>query len=273
MVELFHINNFYPEITVFLLPYNTDFQFINVADELANLRGVNVLSGPFTADELSGKKIFWFKGTIEDSFTQHIKREVDIYEVWVCRLYKKWIIFNGWTPNVVISNLKVYDKDTSEEYKSDLLMLLADKPYKITIVPRHPIPSPEKLEAVLAKLPKNMVLSNTMGKLENICSESNLTIMGKIFSDTADDRDHNPLEATINSNAIGRKMPFIPEPFIELYESGLMHTYNNFYDCLWDLENLILDSDLSEKLTWRENWIKKNRAKYLNKWLDLFTKS
>ena len=107
-----------------------------------------------------------------------------------------------------------------------------------------------------------------MGELESLHARANLTIMGRILS--ADglepDDDHNPIEATINSNAICGIIKEIPKPYEWLYEeSGLIHQCLTLEEVYEGVERWIRDPTIAEKLARKDEWIRSNRIRYLQK--------
>jgi len=118
------------------------------------------------------------------------------------------------------------------------------------------------------KIPRNIEFMNTMGELEDLHASASLTIMGRIFSNDGlkPDDDHNPIEATINSNTLCGIIKEVPESYKWLYEeSGLIHQCQSYEEVFSGIDKLIFDPDLPKKLEMRDEWIINNRTKYLRK--------
>lgn len=92
--------------------------------------------------------------------------------------------------------------------------------------------------------------------------------MGRILSadGLAPDDDHNPVEATINSNAICGIIKEIPKPYEWLYEeSGLIHQCSTLEEVYEGIGRWIRDPTIVEKLARKDDWIRSNRSRYLGK--------
>ncbi len=258
------------DFSIVVMPFNTDFNFINISESFKKFDNVRILN----KDDylVNWGKLFWFKWTILNSDDKLITDYIDIYEVGASRLYemnKKKL--NKSTPLIVVTNLKVKDKDISEEFHPDTIQVLWNLNANIIIIPRHPVTDKDYLHSILIQLPKNIEFSNTMWKVEEFCSKADLVIMWKIFSNTLDDRDHNPLEATISSNAISWFYKYIPEVFQEIYDIWLIKRLKTFYEINNSLIiDLINDSLLEKKLELKRNYILWNRETLLKKCLLLF---
>ncbi|MFZ4462035.1 MAG: hypothetical protein ACOYN2_06125 [Patescibacteria group bacterium] len=82
--------------------------------------------------------------------------------------------------DIVVSNVKIADKDPRREYDHRMWDQLAALPYSIAVVPRHPL-IPDQISK-LPKIPENVGIMNRMGVLRDLCAHTRLVIMGLIFS-------------------------------------------------------------------------------------------
>lgn len=243
---------------------NTDFYFINIKKILSKYRNITITKK--VNIENSQSQVFWFKWNVIHENDKYITDRIDIYEISTCdsKLIKRKPIFiKNQTPTIVVWNLKVNDKDINEECSPKTFDILWNLNYNVIIVPRHPI----KTLDYLVNLPSNIIFSNTMWKLRQIYSTANLTIMGKIFSNTKDDRDHNPLESTIQSNSISWIYSFTHKSYLPIYKSWLITKLKSFEEIPYVINDLIYDKYLSDKLERRNRRIEKNRKEYLNYFL------
>lgn len=171
-------------------------------------------------------------------------------------------------PRIVIGNIKI--KSPIEPFQAEIMNSLAVLPFEIIVVPRHPLTDDEFQHLIL---PKQIQFVNTIGQLEDSQASADLTIMGKIFSANGFELDdeHNPMEATINSNTIcSGIMNQVPSLYNWLYDhSGLIHKCYNYDDVFSSIEKLINDPNLSQKLTAKNSWVKQNRRLYLKKVKDI----
>ncbi len=254
---------------IVVMPFNTDFNFISVHESFKDFNNVKISN---KNDYLiSWHKLFWFKWNIFNLDDNLITDYIDIYKVSASRLYNINKKKKKKKPLIVVTNLKVKDKDISEEFHPDTINILWNLNANIIVIPRHPVTDKVYLNNILIQLPKNINFSNSMWKVEEFCSKADLVIMWKIFSNTLDDRDHNPLEATISSNAISWYYKYTPEVFQELYNIWLIKRLESFYEITNSLVNeLVKDSLLEKKLEFKRNYILLNRENLLKECLLLF---
>ncbi len=254
---------------IVVMPFNTDFNFISVHESFKDFNNVKISN---KNDYLiSWHKLFWFKWNIFNLDDNLITDYIDIYKVGASRLYNINKKNKNKKPLIVVTNLKVKDKDRSEEFHPDTINILWNLNANIIVIPRHPVTDKVYLNNILIQLPKNINFSNSMWKVEEFCSKADLVIMWKIFSNTLDDRDHNPLEATISSNAISWYYKYTPEVFQELYNIWLIKRLESFYEITNSLVNeLVKDSLLEKKLEFKRNYILLNRENLLKECLLLF---
>lgn len=246
---------------------NTDFNFCSIETSFQNYRNVSVIQNN-NPQKLSGMKIYGFKTDMNHPLDMYIHTLISCSETSACKLYNRSLArFPVESPRIVLGNVKI--KSPVEDFQGEIFSKLAQLPYQVVVVPRHPL-TKEEIQGV--EIPKKLELRNTMGELESLQASSQLTIMGRIFS--ADglkpDDDHNPLEATINSNAICGIIKEIPDAYRWLYgESGLMHQCSSFEKVFSQIDDLIFDPNLQEKLKSRDRWIMDNRQKYLKKVVEI----
>lgn len=240
---------------------NTDFSFYSIEKAFAGYANVSVIS----ADDckgISGMKIYSFKTDMTHQLDSHVHTFISCAEIAACRSYERMQTISGTeSPRIVLGNVKI--KAPAEDFQVKIFERLAGLPYHVIVVPRHPF-TEEEMKVV--KLPSNIEFRNTMGELEELQASANLTIMGRIFS--ADglkpDDDHNPLEATINSNTLCGIIKEIPSAYAWMYEkSGLVHQCESYEEVFAKIDALIFDPNLSEKLKQRKVWIQSNRKRYL----------
>lgn len=253
---------------IWIFPVNTDLLLFSPNDILKNFKNIQILN--ITSKNIPvDKKIYGFKANVTHEFDKCVESVVDLYEISTCKKYVAKNKINGLKkPNIIIGSVKI--KSPVEDYQVEIWEELSKLPHNIIIVPRHPFTSEELADV---RLPKKITLRNTMGELENLYAQAGLTIMGKILGITRLDRntrDHNPLEATTNSNTVSGIYNDIPSPYLEFYEkSGLVHRLHDWKDIFKNIESLINDPLLSDKLKRREEWIEKNRKKYLPRALEI----
>jgi hypothetical protein len=247
---------------IYIFHVNTDLILFSVEKRLNNYHNVKIVTN--NPEEIKfGTKIYGFKANITHEKEQMINSVVDLYEITACKYYvKKRMTIDLPRPNIVIGSVKI--KSPVEDFQIGIWDRLSELPYNVIAVPRHPL-NFEELDRL--SIPSKIILKNTMGELENFYAQADLTIMGKILGATRYDyntRDHNPLEATINSNTICGMYSDIPAPYVEFYKtSGLVHQFYDWKDIFNNIDALINDPLLPEKLKRRKKWIKKNRQKYL----------
>lgn len=241
-------------------PVNTDFDYYSI--ENAFEKYDNVVPINKTEEQLRKLRIFGFLTDKPHPFDKYVYRFISCAEINACRDYANNLMFNkSGVLNIVVGNIKV--KSPMEPFQSDIISKLSLLPYEVFIVPRHPL-SAEEISRI--EIPDNINFINTIGDLDRLQATANLTIMGRIFSAdglTPGD-DHNPLEATINSNTICGVIQPITEAYRWLYQkSGLVYQCVNYDEVFDNIERLINDPALSKKLERRNNWIQDNRKKYI----------
>jgi len=240
---------------------NTDFAFCSIEDAFAGYVNVSVIS----ADDckiISEMKIYSFKTDMTHQLDSHAHAFISCAEVAACRSHKRiQAVSCTESPCIVLGNVKI--KAPVEDFQVEIFERLANLPYHVVIVPRHPL---TEEEMKIVRLPDNLEFRNTMGELEDLQASASLTIMGRIFSvdGLKPDDDHNPLEATINSNTLCGIIKEIPEAYAWMYEkSGLVHQCKSYDEVFSKIDALIFDPSLAEKLQQREAWIQSNRRRYL----------
>lgn len=239
---------------------NTDFNFCSLQESFQNGWDVSVI----TAEDIrTGDAVFGFQTDMKHEYDQFVREFFDCSAVASCRLYRKSPLriqeVGGKT--VVIGNVKV--KSPIEGFQLAIFERLATLPYRIVVVPRHPL-SDADMEKVV--LPKGVEFHNTMGELESLYANAQLAVMGRIFcfEGLKPDDDHNPLEATINGHAICGINNKIPDAYRWLYESsGLLHPCSTYEQVFALIEELLEDGGIEEKLLRRQQWIESNCQRHL----------
>ena len=135
--------------------------------------------------------------------------------------------------------------------------------YSVAIVPRHPFPK-NFLENTY--IPKNITIFNEIGIVRELCAKTRLTIMWLMFSDCYWETEHNPFEATMNSNAITSSILNIEPYYQDFYDnSWLIHKVENFYQLQNIINELINDNNIPKKFQNREKWLESNKNRVLSK--------
>jgi hypothetical protein len=247
---------------IFMFPVNTDLLLFPPKIILKRYKNIKLINFD-PNDKLIDKKIYGFKANIAHKNDQNINSVIDLYEITTCKRHiAKNTIVGLKKPNIVIGSVKI--KSPVEDFQIEMWKKISQLPYNIIVVPRHPFTA-EELSNV--NIPKKINLRNTMGELEDLYAQADLTIMGKIFGITRYDyntRDHDVLESTINSNTICGMYSDIPLPYLEFYQkSGLVHRFYDWKDIFEHIDKLIKDPLLPGKIKKRVEWIEKNRKRYL----------
>jgi len=253
---------------IYLFPVNTDLLLFQPDKLLKKYKKIKIVN-PAASAIKNGSTISGFKAHIAHEKDCDINSIIDLYEITACKYYeKKNKTMNLPRPNIVVGSVKI--KSPVEDFQVEIWEKLSKLPYHVVVVPRHPFP---KEELTKVNIPPAIKFRNTMGELEDLYAQANLTIMGKLFGVTRYDyntRDHNPLEATISSNTICGMYSDIPKPYLEFYEhSGLTHRFYDWRDIFGHIDDLINDPLLPEKLKKRKEWIESNRRKYLPRALEV----
>lgn len=245
---------------ILIAPVNTDFNFCNLEQSFGQQRNVSVIK----ADQIQKKEVvFGFETDMKHDHDQLVTRFFNCSEIASCKMYRETPlrVNSEGVRTIVIGNVKV--KCPIEEFQLDIFKTLAELPYRIVVVPRHPLTKDEMDRLVL---PEGIDFRNSMGELEALYAAASLAVMGRLFcfEGLKPDDDHNPLEATVNGHAICGINNKIPEAYRWLYEcSGLLHrcsTYEQVFDLI---APMLEDEDVDEKLFARQQWILANRQKYL----------
>lgn len=143
--------------------------------------------------------------------------------------------------------------------------LLWKIPYSVAVVPRHPFPE-NFLENI--HIPKNITIFNQIGIIRELCAKTNL--MWLMFSNCHLETEHNPFEATINSNAITSSILKVDPHYWDFYDnSWLIHKIDDFHQIPNIIDELINDKNLHKKLQNREKWLESNKNIVLSKILKI----
>ncbi len=169
---------------------------------------------------------------------------------------------------VVVSNVKIGDKNPSLEHDIEMWSELAKFPVPVAVVPRHPC-APEKLKEL--PIPGNVTIINEVGILRGLCLRAKLVIMGLLFSPLDGQVDHNPLEATMASHALFNAKIAINEHYRYIYNNppGLLHPVSSYRDLWPQAEPYLSDSDLLKRLATRLHLISVRMATVLEKMYPL----
>jgi hypothetical protein len=250
---------------IYVIPYNSDLEILNTSSFLEEHLNVNIINW----SDWTWPNCIWFKTDISSKTKDGVSPEIDIYRLASC-INMLWSSSEK-KYDIVVSNVKINDKNSDKEYDSKMWDLLWKLPYTVAVVPRHPFP---KNFLHWIDIPKNVTIINKVWVLKELCKKTSLVVMWLIFSNTEWEMDHSPLEATINSNAISWSFGKIEDAYKDFYNNNwLIHKYNTFWDSIKDIPTLINDSNLKEKLEKKENRIKSNREEYLPKVLNILLKS
>ncbi len=245
---------------VFSSSVNTDFNFYSLSLAFAGEKSVSIIG----VHELQEKEtVCGFSTDMQHVHDQYVTHFFDCSAVVACRLYRRLPlkIPSIGRKTVVIGNVKV--KSPVEDFQIDVFRVISELPYRVVVVPRHPLTKDEMKRTFL---PKGIDFRNSMGELEGLYATADLGIMGRIFcaDGLQPNDDHNPLEATINAHAICGINNKIPEAYRWLYEnSDLVHQCETYEQVFGLIETLTDDRDVLEKLQKRQEWILENRHKYL----------
>ena len=249
---------------IYVTPFNSDLELFNVSKFLSKHKDINIIDWSKWIHE----KCIWFRTDISWKFENQVQSCIDVYKLATCTDMTMDTDLNQIeTFDIVVSNVKINDKKTEKEYNPKMWGMLWKLPYKIAVVPRHPIPN-NFLNWV--NIPNNITIINKVWVLRWLCAKTSLTVMWLIFSNPKWEMDHSPLEVTINSNTISWIYQKTEEAYKDFYNnSWLIHQYRDFHDSIEDIPNLINDEKLDEKLANKRKWIKNNRDIYLPKVLDI----
>jgi len=246
---------------------NTDFSFCGIEKAFSEYDNVTRFRTD-SVQQLSDIKIYGFKTDMNHSLDLYVDAFISCVEIATCKLHDELVnVSKNGVRKIVLGNIKI--NAPVEDFQVEIFDRLARLPYHVIVVPRHPLTT-EELGSI--SLPKEIDLRNTMGELESLQASADLTIMGRIFSKDGlkPDDDHNPLEATINSNSLCGVIKETPEAYKWLYSnSGLIHQCESYDEVFSKIDQLISDSELSLKLEARRKWILMNRKKYLSKVKDI----
>ena len=249
---------------VYTIPYNSDLRVYSASSRLSRYDGVNVINWEKGVDV----NCVWFRTDISWKFEDRVKSCIDVYQLATCMDMDFGIDLSKYDSfDIVVSNVKIKDKNPKKEYDSRMWEMLEKLPYSIAVVPRHPFPD-WFLKGI--EIPDNVTIINQIWQLKWLCAKTSLTVMGLIFSNPEWEMDHSPLEATLNSNAISWIYWEIEDAYKIFYASSwLVHQYGSFEESMGDISSLLVDPYLEDKLENKRKWIRNNRGLYLPKMLDI----
>lgn len=255
----FHLN-------VLALPVNSDFDHCSLETTFSDIPEVNVVKW-FDEAYLSRSRPYGFTTDKCHEWDGYMRMQFSSQEIASCKLHSRRARSHSDGPLVVAGNVKV--ESPVEDFQVGIFGRLASLPYEVIVVPRHPLSS-QAMENVV--IPDSIRFVNTMGELESLHAEADLTIMGRILSRDGlrPDDDHNPIEATINSNTLCGVISEIPAPYEWLYgDSGLIHQYSTLNSMYEGINRWIRDPDLQVKLFRRDEWVRSNRKRYLRRIIEV----
>lgn len=231
---------------------NTDFLFHSLKVAFQAHQEVEVME-EWSSVDFSDVHVLGFHTDMKHDADRIVKQSIPIYRILACQeIRARPPVFD-----IALGNIKI--SSPIEEFQSELFEKVAQLPYvNVVVIPRHPI---EQHRLGKVKLPGRLRLVNTMGQLADIYASSRLTVMGRIFSKDGEkpDDDHNPLEATVGSNALCGINNKIPEAYRWLYhDSGLVHQFGSAHELIGRIGELYRDLDIPKKLRRRRQWIKTN---------------
>lgn len=249
------------------VPYNNDLRLFNPERILGRYPNVSVRRN---AEGNLKERTYGFVSDISWKCHDDIIAVLDVQEVAASiDINPATSIVNEPIYDIVVSNVKLFDKNPSRECDPNIWELLWRLPYSIAVVPRHPL-SEESLSQLPA-FPENIVLINKMGILRDLYTRTRLVVMGLIFSNQMWETEHNPLEATVWAHAIYGKHLGVSPFYSWLYEkSWLLHGYANFSESIMDIWKYLEDPELAVKLAWRKKWIEENKLRLEDKLKTLF---
>ena len=248
---------------IYIVPFNSDFSCISIEKYFEQYSNVSLI---FNNNHLIWKNCLGFESDISNRFPD-ITPLINIYELNTCIDFKRYIIGNQAKFDIIVTNVKINDKKPEREYNKEMWKVLWKLPYSVAIVPRHPFPK-NFLEDII--IPKNITIFNKIGIVRELCAKANLTIMWLIFSDCNWETEHNPFEATINSNAITSSVLNVELHYQDLYDNfWLMHKLDNFYQIPNIVDDLINDKNIFKKLQNKEKWLESNKNAVLSKILTI----
>ena len=239
---------------------NTDFSFCSLERSFAQQKNILFIK----AEQIQkGETVFGFETDMRHDHDQLVTQFLNCSEIASCKIYREapLRVSSKGIKSIVVGNVKV--KCPIEEFQLDIFKRLVKLPYRIVIVPRHPLTKDEVSGIVL---PKGIDFRNSMGELERLYAIADIAVMGRLFclEGLKPDDDHNPLEATVNGHAICGINNKIPQAYQWLYESSELLHQCSTYDQVFDIISRVFeDADIDEKLFARQQWILANRKKYL----------
>lgn len=249
---------------IYTIPYNSDLREYDSSSRLSKYEWVSVINWENGVDV----NCVWFQTDISWRFEDRVKSCIDVYQVATCMDMDFGIDLSKFnTFDIVVSNVKINDKKPEKEYDSRMWEMLEKLPYSIAVVPRHPFPD-WYLKGI--KIPGNVTVIDKIWQLKWLCAKTSLTVMWLIFSNPEWEMDHSPLEATLNSNTISWTYGEIEDAYKDFYKSsGLVHQYGSFEESMGDIERLLNDPYLEDKLENKRKWIRNNRGLYIPEILNI----
>lgn len=255
---------------VFCSPVNTDFKFLSLKNSFART-GTNVnLVDTSEIERVDKSLIFGFETDMRHPQDTLVGHFFNIFDIMTTRLYRRRPI-KIWneTPILVLGNVKI--ELPIEEFQQEIFARLAELPYRVIIVPRHPLEN-ELLASI--RISSKLHFINTMGDLERLHAHADSVIMGRIFckGDLISTDDHNPLEATINACALAGITTNIPRAYEWIYyESGLIHQCKSYDEVFELLPIVINDTNVVKKLKRKKEWILANRERIFGPILEILS--
>ena len=142
---------------VYIVPYNTDLTILNPVEILNSRSNVSIIQGlPSQKESI----IFGFISDISVKCLDTVTAVIDIQEISACINYEPSPVGSTKVYDIVVSNIKLFDKNPAKECDPEIWQMLGNLPYTIAVVPRHPIQRDNYSR--LPQLPKNVTLINKM---------------------------------------------------------------------------------------------------------------
>ena len=240
-----------------LRPYNSDLGYINMADRLGKL-GVQVQS-----NEAPPEYAYSFISDISEKVADKTKGLIDIHELNTCIPINTEDKENWDSYDLVVSNVKMNDKNPKKEYQPYMWDVLNKTWHRTAVIPRHPVPQ-SFIDSI--DVPDNVTIINTVGSLKGLCLRAKLVVMGLIFSKPLQQFDHNPIEATQSSHAIYWRENLVEGAYAEYYKvHWLLHPFEHGEDFSGRVDEFMQDSELSAKLKKRDEWIQLQKKKIFDR--------
>ena len=141
---------------ILIASVNTDFNFCNLEQSFGRQRSISVLK----ADQIQKKEVmFGFETDMKHDQDQLVTQFFNCSEIASCKMYRETPlrVSSEGVQSIVVGNVKV--KCPTEEFQLDIFKALAELPYQIVVVPRHPLTKDEMDRLVI---PRGIDFRNSM---------------------------------------------------------------------------------------------------------------